>query len=186
MKKQKINENHTKLKIVDDEYANLRSDDIKIEEFENEHNTIEIKNELTPSEIYEKQQEAKEIEQKMKELEKKKEKIENELDKENKLKDIYDFFKNERDQFVFKVEYKDQNFYENSAKGYITAILKGIGKSQNKEIKVLKVKILSNYLWFKLNEKIFVKWFVKKIEQKNDFVGFTITQFRAPYFFEDI
>ena len=170
MKKQKIDENSLKeIKIISDE----DSED-------------ETKNELSPSEIFEKQKEAKKIEQQLRELEKEKEKIENELDKENKLKEIYDEFKKERDQFIFKIEFDDSNFHELQAKNYITAVLKGMGKNQGKDIKILKTKTLLDYIWFKIDIKITIKWFIRKIEKKENFVGFKITQFRINNFFEDI
>lgn len=169
MKKQKIDENKVKeiLIVSDDEDEEYKTD-------------------LSPSEIYEKQNEAKKIEKEMKELEQKKEKIENELDKETKLKDIYEEFKKERDQFVFKIEYQDENFHESLAKNYLSAVLRGTGKSQGKDIKILKSKNIQNYLWFKVDKKIIIKWFFKKIEAKDNFVGFKVTQLRVNNFFEDI
>lgn len=170
MKKQKIDENKTKEIIV-------ISDDEECDEY---------KTELSPSEIYEKRNEAKKIEKELKELEQKKEKIENELDKENKLKDVYDEFKKERDQFVFKIEYEDSSFNESMAKNYLSAVLKGSAKNQGKDIKIVKSKIIQNFLWFKIDKKIIIKWFIKKIEAKENFLGFKVTQLRVNNFFEDI
>lgn len=169
MKKQKLDENKVKeILIVSD----------------NEEE--EYKTDLSPSEIYEKQNEAKKIEKEMKELEQKKEKIENELDKETKLKDIYEEFKKERDQFIFKIEYEDENFHESLAKNYLSAVLKGTAKGQGKDIKILKSKNIQNYLWFKVDKKMVIKWFIKKIEAKENFIGFKVTQLRVNNFFEDI
>lgn len=169
MKKQKIDENKVKeiLIVSDNEEEDYKTD-------------------LSPSEIYEKQNEAKKIEKEMKELEQKKEKIENELDKETKLKDIYEEFKKERDQFIFKIEYEDENFHESLAKNYLSAVLKGTAKGQGKDIKILKSKNIQNYLWFKVDKKMVIKWFIKKIEAKENFIGFKVTQLRINNFFEDI
>lgn len=170
MKKQKLDENKVKEILI-------ISDDDEGEEY---------KNDLSPSEIYEKQNEAKKIEKELKELEQKKEKIENELDKETKLKDIYEEFKKERDQFIFKIEYEDSTFHESLAKNYLSAVLRGTAKNQGKDVKILKSKNIQNYLWFKLDKKIIIKWFIKKIEAKENFLGFKVTQLRVNNFFEDI
>lgn len=169
MKKQKIDENKVKEIIV-------------ISDDEDE----EYKNDLSPSEIYEKQNEAKKIEKELKELEQKKEKIESELDKETKLKDIYEEFKKERDQFIFKIEYEDSNFHESLAKNYLSAVVRGTAKNQGKDVKILKSKNIQNYLWFKVDKKMVIKWFIKKIEAKENFIGFKVTQLRVNNFFEDI
>ena len=169
MKRQKIDENKVKEILI------VSDDDEE-----------EYKNDLSPSEIYEKQNEAKKIEKEMKELEQKKEKIESELDKETKLKDIYEDFKKERDQFIFKIEYEDENFHENLAKNYLSAVLRGTAKNQGKDIKIIRNKNIQNYLWFKIDKKIVIKWFIKKIEAKENFLGFKVTQLRVNNFFEDI
>lgn len=171
MKKQKINEKEVKNIIIEDDEDN--------EIFELEQN-------LSSNEIMKKQEQNKQIEKKMKELEKEKEEIEKELNKGNKMKELYEYFRKERNEFVFDINYDDGNFYETSAKNYLTAIMKNMGKQQEKEIKIIGYKVLNNYLWFKINNKIILKWINRKVEGKGNYPGLSITQLRPSNFFEDI
>lgn len=146
-----------------------------------------LENDLSPNEIIEKQNKTKEISKKMQELEKEKDKIEEELNKGNKLKEMYDSFKKERDEFVFKIDYEDGEFHETSGRNYVGAILKSVAQQQGKEdLKVLKFKSILNYIWLKTNHKIVLKWLSKKVPQRDTFSGFSITQLRADNFFNDI
>ena len=91
-----------------------------------------------------------------------------------------------KNQFVFKIEYDDGTFHEKSAKNYLSAVLKGTAKSQGLDIKILNIKTLSNYVWLETDYEFNVKWFKRKINGKESFIGFSLTQLRANNFFKDI
>ena len=143
-------------------------------------------NSLTPSELYQKQKQARELNRQIEDLIKQKQDIEEQLNQKDYLRSYFDDLKKQRDQFVFKVIYDDGIFHEESAKNYLTAVLKSVAKEQNKEIQILKIKILSNYVWFKLDNKISLKWFTRRVNGKENFVGSNITQLRPYNFFDDI
>lgn len=107
--------------------------------------------------------------------------------KGTKAKELFDYFKIPRDQFVFKVVYENGEFYEKAAKNYILAILKKMCFLQTKEeLNVLEYKNLSNYLWFKIDKKIRLNWLIKKSKGNEKFQSHTISQIRNEHFFEDI
>lgn len=139
--------------------------------------------ELSTEEVLEKQKQSKELSEKMKQLEEEKEKIEEELNKENKIKELYEYFKTPRSEFVFKVTYDDENFRENSIKNYLSAIVKNLG---NQSIKILKWKILNNYVWFKTDQSLIIRWVNKRINSRSDLASFNMIQLRPDKFFEYI
>ena len=107
--------------------------------------------------------------------------------KGTKAKELTNYFKLSRNEFVFKVTYDNNEFYEKSAKNYIIAILKRTCLNQTKEeLTIMDYKCLSNYLWFKTNVKFKVNWLVKKSKPNDDYQGHTISQLRSTNFFEDI
>lgn len=170
MKKQKVSEKEIKeipvINLSDDDNVSKDNEDY----------------ELSPEEIYEKKQKTKEISDQIKELEKQKEDLNKELNYKNTLDELYESFKKPKDEFVFKVEFNDKNFKETIAKNYILAII----KSKCEDIKVIKYKRFIYYLWFKLNKEITIRWFIKKVQDKDNLPGFKITQLRCDRFFEDI
>lgn len=139
--------------------------------------------ELSTEEIIEKQNKTREIELKMKELEEEKEKIEDEINKENKLKGLYEYFKNPRNEFVFKITYSDDNFREQNVKNYLSAIVKGIS---NQNAKIIKWKTLCPYVWFKTDQHVLIRWVKKSTDPKSELTSFTMLQLRPDKFFEYI
>ena len=158
------------------------------EENDNDEIEYEEMSFVEPSfeEIQKSQMQLKDVINKIKELQEEEKKIDDFL-KGTRAKELFDYFKIPRDQFVFKVVYENGEFYEKAAKNYIIAILKRICFSQTKEeLKILEYKNLSNYLWFKLDKKIRLPWLVKKSKGNENFHKHTITQMRNDHFFEDI
>lgn len=138
---------------------------------------------LSVEEVLEKQKQTKEIDEKMKQLEEEKEKIENEINKESKIKDLYDYFKNPRTEFVFKITYDDGNFRESSIKNYLSALVKGISNQNNK---ILKWKVFEPFVWLKVEHPIIIRWVKKRTDSKGDLTNFTMFQFREDKLFEYI
>ena len=152
-----------------------------------ENEIFEIIDELSSEKILEKQEKIKELSKQLKEIEREKEEINKELNKGNKFKELQESFNKSKNEFVFKVHYDNDVFYESSAKNYLTAIIKNMAKQQGiDDIKINQFKTLQNYLWFKLSEKMVIKWLYKRIDGKGDRVGFLITQLRSENFFNDI
>lgn len=174
MKKQKIDEKISKVT----EIAEDNSDD--------EEEKVLNDNSLTPTEIYQKQKQTRELNKQIEELIKQKQNIEEQMNQKDYLRTFFDDLKKPRDQFVFKLIYDDGIFHEESAKNYLSAVLKSSAKEQNQEIQILKIKTLSNYIWFKLDNKIVIKWFTRRINGKENFIGSNLTQLRPSNFFEDI
>lgn len=105
---------------------------------------------------------------------------------------IREYLQESRDQFVFKITFEGDVFYEKNAKNYIISLLKN--KSDNpdnfeileyKKITVSKPK-QNNYLWFKINQNIKVKSVYFKSSRKNDLAMIKIQQLRCDHFIEDI
>lgn len=149
-----------------------------------EESMFDIKErELSAEEIMEKNKQKKEIEQKMKELEEEKEKIDSEIGKEKKIKNLYEFFKSPRTKFVFKVSYDDGIFRESCVKNYFSVVVKKICDS---ETKIIKWKILNDYVWFETDKPVLMKWVQRQTEAKDNLTRFTIFQLRPDCFFEYI
>lgn len=148
----------------------------------------DIVNELSSEKILEKKERIKKLSEKLKEIEKEKDEINEELNKGNKFRELQESFDKAKNEFVFKVTFDDGIFYENTSKKYISAILKNVAKQQKVEnMKIIQYKTLQNYLWFKLNEKLVIKWMYKKVDSRSEHSsGFMITQLRSESFFNDI